>query len=144
MTGTGPIVVSEDGGDESVELASASMINAVTLRGRVSRGPELRELPSGTRIATVRISVTRSPSPMTKGSKQGSDWVDCVAWDARQRRRLSAWRAGDIVEVDGALRRRFYRGGVGTTMPLEVEVLAGRMVKRADRRTRGTPDPVDP
>jgi single-strand DNA-binding protein len=82
--------------------------------------------------------MTRSPTPMTKGSKQGSDWMDCVAWGGRQRRRVGSWRVGDVVEVQGALRRRFYRGGTGTTMRLEVEVLSGRMVRRAARR----PPPV--
>ena len=144
MTDTRLVVLEGDSGGEAAQLPSAAMVNAVTLRGRVSRGPELRELPSGACIATVRISVTRSPSPMTKGSKQGSDWVDCVAWGARQRRRVHAWRVGDVVEVDGALRRRFYRGGGGTAMPLEVEVLAARMVRRADRRARGTADPAGP
>jgi single-strand DNA-binding protein len=109
-------------------------VNHVTLRGRVSTAPEARQLPSGTAIVTLRISVLRTTSPMSKGSKQGSDWVDCVAWGASQRRRVSAWRSGDLVEVDGALRRRVYRGGAGTGMRLEVEVLAGRMVARADPR----------
>ncbi len=106
-------------------------VNEVVLRGRVSSAPELRELPSGTCITTLRISVARSPSPMTKGSRQGTDWVDCVAWGARAQRRVSGWRVGDVVEVEGALRRRFYRGSAGTAMRLEVEVLTGRMVKRA-------------
>jgi single-strand DNA-binding protein len=120
------------GGSEPA--AGEAMVNEVTLRGRLSSPPELRELPSGTCIMTLRVSVTRSPSPMTKGSKQGSDWVDCVAWGARQRRRVATWRVGDVVEVRGALRRRFYRGGGGTAMRLEVEVLDGRMVRRAERR----------
>jgi single-strand DNA-binding protein len=133
-----------DSGEEPRGSPGAATVNAVTLRGRVSRGAELRELPSGMQIATVRISVARSPSPMTKRSKQGSDWVDCVAWGAPQRRRVGTWRVGDLVEVEGALRRRVYRGGAGTAMPLEVEVLAGRMVRRGDRRPSGIPDPAGP
>ncbi len=112
-------------------------VNAVTLRGRVSTAPELRELPSGTRIVTLRVSVARDPSPMTRGSKQTPDWVDCVAWGSRQRRRVAGWRVGDVVEVEGALRRRFYRGGAGTAMRLEVEVLGGRLRSRAKGAVRG-------
>jgi single-strand DNA-binding protein len=117
--------------DGSEDVATTVMVNEVTLRGRVSSAPAQRELPSGACIVTLRVAVPRSPSPMTKGSKQASDWVDCVAWGARQRRRLGSWRVGDVVEVEGALRRRFYRGGDGTAMRLEVEVLGGRIVKRA-------------
>jgi len=105
--------------------------NGVRLCGRVSTAPEERELPSGSVILTLRISVPREPTPMTQGSKQQSDWVDCSVWSARTRRTAARWRAGDTVEIEGALRRRFYRGGDGTSTRLEVEVLAGRLVARA-------------
>ena len=106
--------------------------NLVRLRGRVSTPPEERELPSGTTIVTLRLSVPREASPMTKGSRQTSDWVDCSAWGAKVRRTASRWRSGDLVEVEGALRRRFYRGASGTATRLEVEVLSGRLVSRAE------------
>jgi single-strand DNA-binding protein len=111
--------------------------NEVRLRGRISTAPEERALPSGTLIVTFRVSVTREASPMTSGSKQSSDWVDCTAWGAKARRAASRWRAGDVVEVEGALRRRFQRGAAGTSTRLEVEVLAGRLVRRAEPRTVG-------
>src|SRR4051812_41327373 len=84
--------------------------NVVRLRGRVSTAPTTRELPSGTSIVVLRLSVPRDPTPMTRGSKQTADWVDCAAWGARARRAASRWAAGDVVEVEGALRRRFLRG----------------------------------
>ncbi len=105
--------------------------NLVRLRGRISTAPEERVLPSGAVILTLRVSVPREPTPMTQGSKQQSDWVDCSVWSARMRRTAGRWRAGDTVEVEGAVRRRFYRGGEGTSTRLEVEVLAGRLVSRA-------------
>jgi single-strand DNA-binding protein len=74
---------------------------------------------------------------MTKGSRQTADWVDCSAWGAKIRRTASRWRAGDLVEIEGALRRRFYRGAAGTATRLEVEVLSGRLVSRAGSAQRG-------
>jgi single-strand DNA-binding protein len=108
------------------------MSNLVRLRGRVTTPPEERQLPSGTTIVTLRVSVARSASPMTDGSRQTADWVDCSAWGAKVRRVTRGWRAGDVVEIEGALRRRFYRGGSGTATRLEVEVLGGRVVSRAE------------
>jgi len=105
--------------------------NLVRLRGRVSTGAAERVLPSGSVVVTLRLSVPREPSPMTKGSRQASDWVDCSAWGGRVRRAAAGWDVGDLVEVEGALRRRFYRGASGTATRLEVEVLAGRRVERA-------------
>ena len=113
------------------EPAVDGAANVVTLRGRVSAAPVARDLPSGTSIVMVRLSVPRDPTPMTRGSRQTSDWVDCTAWGAKTRRTVSGWRVGDVVEVEGALRRRFYRGGESPSTRLDVEVLAGRMVARA-------------
>lgn len=106
-------------------------LNAVALRGRVSGAPIERELPSGDVIFTFRLVVGRDQSPMTKRSKQSSDWVDCVAWGGRVKRSVMGWRVGDIVEVEGALRRRFYRLEARTSTRVEVEVLTGRLVERA-------------
>ena len=104
--------------------------NRVRLRGRVSTAPEERDLPSGTRIVTLRLSVPREGSPMCDGSRQSVDWMDCSAWGGTIRRSAAAWREGDVVEVEGALRRRFYRGAGGTATRLEVELLSGRLVSR--------------
>jgi single-strand DNA-binding protein len=108
--------------------------NQVWLRGRVSTPPEERVLPSGTVIVTLRVSVARESSPMATGSRQTADWVDCTAWGAKARRIAARWQAGDVVEVEGSLRRRFQRGASGTSTRLEVEMLSGRVVARA-----GTP-----
>ncbi len=107
--------------------------NTVLLRGRVSTPPERRELPSGSVIVTFRVTVPRSATAMTKGSRQTVDWLDCVAWGPGPRRTVATWHLDDEVEVSGALRRRFYRGGQGTSTRLEVEVLRARRLSR--RRT---------
>lgn len=122
----------DDTKDGTRQEVLAEPRNEVRLRGRVTTPPEERELPSGSRIITLRLSVTRTPSPMGRGSKQTSDWVDCVVWGGRERRTTARWRQGDLVEVDGSLRRRFYRGQGGTSTRLEVEVLGGRLVSRAE------------
>ncbi len=111
--------------------ATVGAANEVRLLGRVTSQPQERVLPSGDVIVTFRMSMTREQTPMTRGSKQTSDWVDCVAFGARVRRTVGAWEVGDAVRADGALRRRFYRGSAGTATRLEVEVL------RASRQRRG-------
>jgi single-strand DNA-binding protein len=106
--------------------------NRVLLRGKVTTPPHQRELPSGSTIVTLRLSVPRDETtPMVRGSRQSVDWVDCSAWGARARRSASRWRVGDVVEVEGALRRRFHRGAAGPSTRLEVEVLGGRILARA-------------
>jgi len=105
--------------------------NSVTLCGRVSSAPTERALPSGDEILTFRLVLARQKSPMSDKSKRTSDWVDCVAWGGRVRRSAAGWRVGDTVQVEGALRRRFFRADGRTSTRVEVEVLAGRIVARA-------------
>ncbi|MBA2465784.1 MAG: single-stranded DNA-binding protein [Nocardioidaceae bacterium] len=106
--------------------ADAAPANVVALVGRLTAIPEERTLPSGDVIVAFRISVPRSSTPMSKRSKQTMDWVDCVSAGARCRRSARSWVVGDVIEVDGVLRRRFLRGdGAGSTR-LEVEALRVR------------------
>ena len=125
------------GGPGGRANAGPGPTNVVRLRGRVSTAAEERELPSGTAMVTVRLSVAREPTPMTSGSRQGHDWVDCSVWGGRARRTVAGWRAGDVVEVEGALRRRFYRAGGATSTRLEVEILSARTVTRAAPAAKG-------
>ncbi|HET8719072.1 MAG TPA: single-stranded DNA-binding protein [Nocardioidaceae bacterium] len=104
--------------------------NCVTLRGRVSAEPVSRELPSGDQIVSVRVVLARERTAMTRGSRQPSDWVECVAWASRARRSVASWRPGDTVEIEGALRRRYYRAGGVPTTRVEVEVLKARSLRR--------------
>ena len=124
---------------EQQQLAAPPGHNSVALCGRVSSVPLERDLPSGDTIVTFRVVLSREKTPMTARSKQASDWVDCVAWGRRVRRGVSTWRVGDVVEVEGALRRRFFRVDGSTSTRVEVEVLSGRIIERAATRPATSP-----
>lgn len=108
------------------EQQATAARNAVSLTGRVSSAPLERELPSGDLVVTFRLVMPRERTPMTTRSRQSSDWVDCAAWGAKVRRSAASWQVGDQVQIEGALRRRFFRDGDGPTTRLEVEVIRGR------------------
>jgi len=112
------------------------VLNDVTLRGRISGDPTVRELPSGSVLVAFRLVLARERTPMTAASRQVSDWVECAAWGARVRRQAQSWHDGDQVEVRGALRRRFFRVGDQSRSGVEVEMLSGRLLRRARRRGR--------
>ena len=116
---------------QAAPAAPSTATNVVALTGRLTAAPEERTLPSGDVITTFRLSVPRQDTPMSRGSKQTTDWVDCVAFAARPRRTVGSWQVGDEVTVDGALRRRFYKTAAGAATRLEVEVLRARRVTRA-------------
>lgn len=107
--------------------------NEVLLVGRVSGEPEERELPSGDRLVAWRVVVDRPPPrrPPAEGARPVTiDTVDCVAWTAGVRRTARGLRAGDVVEVGGALRRRFYRAGGSASSRTEVEAAVVRRLAR--------------
>ncbi|HEY0871685.1 MAG TPA: hypothetical protein VGD55_14900, partial [Acidothermaceae bacterium] len=56
------------------------------------------------------------------------DTIDCVAHKPDVRRAASRWGGGEILEIRGALRRRFWRGAQGAARRCEVEVLAARKI----------------
>ncbi|HVU61751.1 MAG TPA: single-stranded DNA-binding protein [Mycobacteriales bacterium] len=92
--------------------------NDVFVTGRLSTYADERELPSGDQVVTWRLIVDR-PSD---GGRAGIDAIDCVTFGARLRRAAVKWQPGEIIEVEGALRRRFWRSSAGTASRFEVEV----------------------
>jgi single-strand DNA-binding protein len=100
--------------------------NRVHLAGRVSADPETRVLPSGDEVVSFRLIVRRSAAALRR-SKQVVDTIECSAWTPAMRRAVSRLEAGAEVEVTGALRRRFTRGG-GAISFVTVEVDSCRRV----------------
>ena len=112
--------------------AGEAPVNNVRLLGRLSAAPATVELPSGDVLMTFRISVERAaPGGSGRGPGQRVDSIPCSAWAPRLRRSIATWRAGDLVEVVGAVRCRFYQAGGATRSRVEVEATAARIMRRS-------------
>ena len=101
--------------------------NEVRLVGRVATGATTRELPSGDTVTVLRLVVPRSPRAR-RPRGPSSDTLDCAVWSARLRQRAARLAPGTLVEVQGALRRRFWRTPTGPASRYEVEVVSLRRV----------------
>ena len=102
-------------------------VNEVRLVGRVGAMPQERELPSGDTLWTFRLNVDRPEGP-----GQRVDTLDCAVWGGRLKRSVAGWTTGDVVEVSGAIRKRFFRSAAGaTTARVEVVAVRGRLIRRA-------------
>lgn len=103
-------------------------VNSVRLVGRLSETATETTLPSGSVISSFRVIIERPPE---HESGQRVDALECTAWTARVRRSARTWRKGDLVEVEGAVRRRFFATATGRASRVEIEVSAARLLRRA-------------
>jgi single-strand DNA-binding protein len=112
--------------------AAMEVLNEVRLRGRLSSAPTVRNLSDGGTLLLFSLVVPRDDP---RG--QSVDTIDFIVRDeVRERHGMGTWRAGDVVEITGSLRRRFHsfqaRSGPAT---VEVEAHEGRVLVRADGTT---------
>ncbi|ASU84606.1 single-stranded DNA-binding protein [Nocardiopsis gilva YIM 90087] len=99
------------------------------LAGRVTAEPYVRELPSGDHLVTWRISVARPPA--NRRPNQPADPITCVSFRPDIEEATRGWRIGDVVQVSGALRRRFWRSSKGSTSVIEVEAASVALLESA-------------
>ena len=141
--GTSRTATATVGGSAAATAGAAAVgRNEVVLAGRVAAAAEERELPSGDRIATLRLVVPRADPPRRRrdvgeGARRATvDTIDVVCWTAATRRTALRLQADDQVELEGALRRRFFGGPAGRQSRYEVEASALRRVSGS--RSAGT------
>jgi len=105
--------------------------NEVLLVGRVAADPVPVQLPSGDELLSFRLIVNRPPRAARARPGVKQDTLACSAWGPGLRRTVARWRGGDIVEVSGALRRRFLRTSGVPVSVHDIEVLHARRIQKA-------------
>ncbi|MBC7275547.1 single-stranded DNA-binding protein [Nocardioides sp.] len=126
---------SPDDGGRAGRAEGLATVNEVRLIGRLSLAAEERQLPSGDQLTAFRVVVNR-PRDKRRGSRVQIDALECHTWIARVRRAAMTWQVGDVIEVNGSLRRRFFKTGGRLQSMTEVEVLSARRVSRAGAAAR--------
>lgn len=125
---------------ETAPPPSPAHHNEVHIVGRVSAAPEVRELRDG-ELVVWRVAVER---PRPPGEPRRSDWLTCATAEAGPGATARTLRVGDVVELHGWLRRRFWRSRNGPVTPLEIEVRGAkvvRAVREPEPRTSAAPGP---
>lgn len=102
--------------------------------GRVTGPPVARELPSGDQVVTLRVTVERPTRrhrashsgpdnvPHSEPARRQVDAIDLACWSPRTRGAAMRLVEEEVIEVRGALRRRFYKAGPATVSRYEIEV----------------------
>ena len=103
-------------------------MNLTVVRGRLSRPASIRELPSGTRLASLDVTASREVDG------EPADSVPVIWRDPPAS--VESFDTDDDVVVVGRVRRRFFRSGGATQSRTEVEadvVLRPRQRARVQR-----------
>lgn len=81
-------------------------INRVVLVGRLTRDPELRALPSGTSVCSMRIACNSSRRDADGDYVERPNYFDVNAYGAQAERVSEYMRRGNRIAVDGRLEWR--------------------------------------
>lgn len=114
--GTSDVVSS--GSDPHRAVGAVAHVNEILLVGRLSGAPEWKSLPGGGQVAVWRLIVEHRDA---RSPQDAIDTIRCVTYDSSVQDGVRDWRHGDVVEVRGALRHRFWRGPDGPRGLYEVE-----------------------
>jgi single-stranded DNA-binding protein len=93
-------------------------INSVHLLGRVSSLAVSKQMPSGDKVVEFRLVVDRKS---IRAVKREVDTLDITAWLARPQKRALSLKINDWVEVEGCIRRRFWKSPTGLASRWQVE-----------------------
>lgn len=81
-------------------------INKVFLAGNLTRDPEMRFIPSGTAVATLRLAVNRSYQGRDGNRKEEVAYVTVVVWGKQAQTCQEHLKKGNAVMVEGRLQSR--------------------------------------
>jgi len=93
-------------------------INSVHLLGRVSSLAVSKQMPSGDMVVEFRLVVDRKSK---RAVKREVDTLDITAWLSRPQKRALSLKINDWVEVEGSIRRRFWKSPTGLASRWQVE-----------------------
>ncbi|MBG0832827.1 single-stranded DNA-binding protein [Planomonospora sp. ID67723] len=111
--------------------------NEVVLAGRLPEAVRIRTLESGTRLGAWRLIVRRRP----RGRGTRVDTISCVSFDPGVVETAAGWLPGDMVEVTGSLRRRWWGKEKSKASGYEVEICSARLVDRVTAVPAGDGEP---
>jgi single-strand DNA-binding protein len=119
-------------------------LNRVTLVGRLTRDPELRQLPSGDGICSIRLAVS-SRSRSEDGSwGDKSNYFDVTVFGRQAETAVQYLSKGRRIGVDGRLSWREWQAQDGSKRQ-SVEVIANDLFfldSRRDEAPGGVAEPV--
>ncbi len=109
-------------------MAKLSMIdvNKVFLAGRLTQDPELRYIPSGVAVTTLRLAVNTTIFPKDGEKREEVCYINVTVWRKRAESCVEYLRKGSPVFVDGRLQSKSWETQDGQKRSA-IEVLSDRV-----------------
>lgn len=82
------------------------MLNNVTLMGRLTADPELRQTQSGLAVASFRIAVERDTK--SENGERAADFINCTAWRQSAEFVSKYFHKGNMIALTGRIQTRNY------------------------------------
>ena len=102
----------------------AANINRVVLSGRLTRDPELRSLPSGMSVCSLRVAFnTRKKDPATGEWGEKGNFVDVTVWGRQGEIVAQYMTKGRAILIDGRLEWREFQDKDGNNRQA-IEIVA--------------------
>lgn len=89
-------------------------LNKVQLMGYLGRDPESRSMPSGQKVTTFSLGVTRRWKSGSE-NKEATDWFNIEAWGRLGEVSQKYLKKGSLVYIEGRLRTDKYEDKGGET-----------------------------
>ena len=86
-------------------------MNGVTLVGRITADPEIKELNDGTKRTTITVAVQRNYK--NADGEYETDFVDCVLWGGVASNTAEYCKKGDLVGIKGKVETNTYENADG-------------------------------
>lgn len=112
------------------------MINCITMLGRLTADPELRETSNGIAFCRFSIAVER---PYRSGEEKKTDFFNCVAWRQTAEFIEKYFTKGQMIAIVGSLRAGEYTNAEGDkvrTVDINVESVSFTGDKRSDEPSK--------
>lgn len=116
-------------------MASAISLNRVELIGNLGQDPEMKTIPQGTSVCTLRVATSDNYKGQDGNWVENTDWHTVILWDRLAERAAKSLQKGSKVYIEGRLKHNKYEKD-GVTRYF-TEVRADNFISMAPRSESG-------
>jgi len=108
-------------------------LNKAMIIGNLGADPEVKVIPSGSRVATFRIATSRRWNDQSGQQQEKTEWHRIVAWDRLAEIVEKYLRKGDRVYVEGSIETRQWEDQQSGQTRYMTEIRAREMIMLGGR-----------